>query len=123
MIQVTAHMRILAAVTPVDFRKGIDGLCAVCRQELQSDPFTGTLFVFVNRRRSALRILYYDGQGFWLCHKRLSWGRSPWRLRSGVCRELAAKQLAALLWNEDPFGHQVAMEDFHPLVPTFFDSL
>lgn len=122
MIQVTAHMRILAAVTPVDFRKGIDGLCAVCRQELQSDPFTGTLFVFVNRRRSALRILCYDGQGFWLCHKRLSKGRFPWRLRSGVCRELAAQQLLALLWNEDPFGHQVA-EDFHPLVPTFFDSL
>jgi len=121
MIQITAHMRILAAAAPVDFRKGIDSLCALCRQELQSDPFTGTLFVFVNRGRTALRILVYDGQGFWLCHKRLSKGRFAWRFLSGVTRELAAQQLLALLWNEDPYGHQAA-EDFRPVTPTFFGS-
>lgn len=121
MIQITAHMRILAAVAPVDFRKGIDGLCALCRQELQSDPFTGIMFVFVNRRRTALRTLVYDGQGFWLCHKRLSKGRFPWRFFSGISRELAAQQLMALLWNEDPFGCQ-AREAFRPVAPTFFRS-
>jgi transposase len=49
MIQLTAHMRIMVAVSPVDFRKGIDGLAAVCRQVLHSDPFSGTVFVFINK--------------------------------------------------------------------------
>ena len=64
LIQVTAQMRILLAVDPVDFRKGIDGLARVCRQELESDPFSGRMFVFGNRRRTAIKVLMYDGQGF-----------------------------------------------------------
>ena len=60
MIQVTPHMRIVVAVEPVDFRKGIDGLAAVCRKELESDPFCGAIFVFVNKSRQALRLLVYD---------------------------------------------------------------
>ena len=75
MIQITPQMRIFLAVEPVDFRKGIDGLAAVCRLRLQSDPFSGALFVFRNRRATAIRILVFDGQGYWLCHKRLSTGR------------------------------------------------
>ena len=75
MIQITPHMRILVAVDPIDFRAGIDGLVGVCRQRLGADPFSGTLFVFRNRAGSALKILVYDGQGFWLCQKRLSSGR------------------------------------------------
>ena len=46
MIQITPQMRILLAVQPVDFRKGIDGLAALCRQALLGDPLSGTLFVF-----------------------------------------------------------------------------
>ena len=75
MIQITPQMRILVAVEPVDFRKGIDGLAALCRQVLASDPLGGTLFVFCSRRRHAIKFLTYDGQGFWLCQKRLSQGR------------------------------------------------
>jgi transposase len=75
MIQVTPQMRILVALEPTDFRRGIDGLCRVCKQELAGDPFSGTLFVFRNRRRTAVKILVYDGQGFWLCQKRISTGR------------------------------------------------
>jgi len=67
MIQITAHMRILLAVEAVDFRKGIDGLAGVCRQVLDSDPFSGYLFIFGNRRGTSIKILVYDGQGFWLC--------------------------------------------------------
>jgi len=62
MIQITAQMRILVAVEPVDFRCGIDGLAALCRQRLQADPFCGTLFVFRNRKGSAIRVLAYDSQ-------------------------------------------------------------
>ena len=73
MIQLTPHMRILVAVQPIDFRVGIDGLAAICTQRLQADPFSGALFVFGNRARTAIKILVYDGNGYWLCHKRLSY--------------------------------------------------
>jgi len=72
MIQITPHMRILVAVEPIDFRAGIDGLVGACRQRLQADPFSGALFVFGNRARTAIKILVYDGQGFWLCQNQLS---------------------------------------------------
>ena len=51
----------------MDFRNGIDGLARVYQEQLQADPFSGRLFVFRNRRRTALKILAYDGRGFWLC--------------------------------------------------------
>jgi transposase len=63
MIQIAPQMRILLAVEPVDFRKGIDGLAALCRQALASDPLSGTLFVFCSRRRQAIKCLSYDGYG------------------------------------------------------------
>ncbi|MBI4526524.1 MAG: IS66 family insertion sequence element accessory protein TnpB, partial [Deltaproteobacteria bacterium] len=59
----------------VDFRNGIDGLARVCKQVLRADPFSGCLVVFRNRRGTAIKVLTYDGQGFWLAHKRLSSGR------------------------------------------------
>src|SRR5204863_7378930 len=74
MIQITPHMRILVAVEPVDFRRGIDGLAAVCRQILNTDPMSGALVVFISRRRHAIKCLVYDSQGFWLCQKRVSKG-------------------------------------------------
>jgi transposase len=77
MIQLTAHMRIFVAKHPVDFRKGIDGLSAVCTQVLKQDVYAGGVFVFRARNRHAVRILVYDGQGMWLITKRLSKGRFP----------------------------------------------
>ena len=59
MIQVTPQMRVLVAIEPVDFRRGIDGLASVCRSVLRSDPFTGTIFVFRNRRSNAVKLLVY----------------------------------------------------------------
>jgi len=79
MLPITPRMKILVAVEPVDFRKGIDGLASLCKQLLQQDPFEGTVFVFRNRRGTAIKALVYDGQGFWLCQKRLSEGRFRWR--------------------------------------------
>ena len=78
MIQIASQLRILVAVEPVDFRKGIDGLAGVCRKVLASDPFSGYVFVFRNRRGTSIKLLVYDGQGFWLAHKRLSQGRFSW---------------------------------------------
>ena len=74
MIQITPHMRILLATRPADFRKGIDGLAALCRKQLQSDPFCGTLFVFFNRVRDRVKILFWDQDGFCIWYKRLEVG-------------------------------------------------
>ncbi len=78
MLQITPQMKILVAVEPADFRRGIDGLARLCQETLEHDPFVGAVFVFRNRKATALKLLMYDGQGFWLCHKRLSQGRFPW---------------------------------------------
>src|SRR3990172_5223009 len=85
MIQITPQMRVLVAVEAADFRRGIDGLAQLCRVVLQVDPFAGAVFVFRNRRRTAIKLLVYDGQGFWLCHKRCSKERLRfWPARPGV---------------------------------------
>lgn len=99
MIQVTPHMRILVAREPLDLRKGIDGTAAVCRQVLAEEPMSGTLFVFRNRARTMVRILVYDGQGFWLMTKRLSQGRFRHWCSSGSKsgESAAAYQLVSLL--------------------------
>jgi transposase len=102
MIQVSATMRIFVAVAPADFRKGIDGLAAVCRQQLQQDPMSGCVFVFRNRKATAIKILLYDGQGFWLCQKRLSQGRfAYWPSGDLATRTLQAHQLQVLLAGGD----------------------
>jgi transposase len=104
MIQITAHMRLLLAVEPVDFRKGIDGLAGLCRNVLNLDPFSGYMFVFRNRRATAIKILVYDGQGFWLCQKRLSKGKFVWWPdgKQEITRQLDAHELQLLIWNADP---------------------
>ena len=103
MMALSAHVRVLVCVAAVDFRKGIDGLARVCREVLSTDPFSGTVFVFRNRRGTAIKILAYDGQGFWLCQKRLSEGRfRHWPDGAGATqRELLAHQLQVLLAGGD----------------------
>jgi transposase len=112
MIQITPQMRILVAVEAVDGRKGIDSLARLCQERLQTYPFSGCLFVFRSRRITAIRILVYDGQGFWLAQKRLSKGRFRWwpegRNTREVARSLAAHQLQVLLAAGDPTATQAA---------------
>ena len=110
MIQITPQMRILLAVQPADFRKGIDGLAQVCRQVLKKDPFSGYVFIFRNKRATAIKVLMYDGQGFWLCQKRLSKGRFKWWPTYGnsCLRQLAVHELQLLIWNGRPHQTQVA---------------
>jgi transposase len=95
-------MRIFVATEPADFRRGIDGLAALCRQRLEQDPMSGCAFVFRNRRGTAIKILLYDGQGFWLCQKRLSQGRfMHWPIGEAPTRALEAHQLQVLLAGGD----------------------
>ncbi len=96
MIPTSPTMRILVATEPVDFRKGIDGLAAICRKKLEQDPMNGCAFVFRNRKGTAVKILLYDGQGYWLCQKRLSAGRFPhWPSSNSPLRTLQSHQLTA----------------------------
>ena len=110
MIQITPQMRVLVSVEAVDFRKGIDGLARLCRDKLNADAFSGCLFVFRNRSGTAVKILVYDGQGFWLCQKRLSAGRFRWwptRAEDGV-PSLESFQLQVLLAGGNPTAAQGA---------------
>jgi transposase len=104
MIQITPQMHVVAAVEPVDFRRGIDGLARLCKDVLKHDPMSGWVFVFRNRAATAVKILVYDGQGFWLCHKRLSNGKfSWWPSAKGVAtKTLAAYQMQVLLSAGNP---------------------
>ena len=103
MLALSPSQRILLAVNAVDFRNGIDGLIGLCRQQLGENPLLGTLFVFTNRRHTALKLLIYDGQGFYLILKRFSQGRLRWWPDGNQpCHELAVRELAVLLWNGHP---------------------
>lgn len=104
MIQVTAQTRVLVSIEPIDFRAGIDRLCRICQAQLSSDPFSGTLYIFRNRQATAIKILAYDGQGFWLCQKRLSSGRfRHWPVHAGSAQHpLLAHELHVLLMAGDP---------------------
>lgn len=108
MIQIAPHMRILVAVEAVDFRKGIDGLARVCKEALAADAFCGCLFVFRNRRRTAIKILTYDSRGFWLCQMRLSAGRFRfWPESAGkAAKAVEAHELQVLLAGGDPSSVQ-----------------
>ena len=110
MIQITPHMRILVAVEPTDFRRGMDGLARVCKDVLKHDPLSGCVFVFRNRPATAVKILVYDGQGFWLCHKRLSSGKFSWWPTADVAaaKTLAAHELQVLLAAGNPQATQAA---------------
>jgi len=109
MLQLTPQSRVFLAVEPADFRRGIDGLAALCRQRLGENPMDGAIFAFRNRRGTSLKLLCYDGQGFWLCQKRLSQGRLTWWPSSQQASErLLARELQILLWNANPKAVELA---------------
>jgi len=110
VIQLTPQMRFFVAVESADFRKGIDGLCGLCRSVLKTNPITGAVFVFRNKRRTAIKILVYDGQGYWLCHKRLSSGKFNWwpQADDSNVSQLAVHELQLLIWNGNPEFAEVA---------------
>ncbi len=97
-------------VEPADFRKGIDGLAGLCKNVLKEDPFSGYMFVFMNKKKTAIKILMYDGQGFWLCQKRLSKGRFKWwpGKKGEKLIRLFVHELQLLIWNGNPHSAKIA---------------
>ena len=111
MLQLVPQSRIFVAIEPADFRKGIDALSGVCRQHLAHNPLDGAVYVFRNRARTSIRVLVHDGQGFWLCTKRLSRGRLHWWPTSDTAScPLSARELTIMLWNGDPSAAAMAQD-------------
>ncbi len=109
MLQITPHQTILLGIKPVDFRRGIDGLAGLCQTQLGQDPFSGKLFVFTNRRKTSVKIIVYDGQGYFLCQKRFSQGKLAWwpSADQSPSYELLASQLQILLYQGIPEGAKI----------------
>jgi len=98
MIHLTSETEIFFCVQPADFRKGIDGLAAVCIHQLKVQPRSGALFVFINRNKTMVRTLTYDGNGFWLMTKRLSKGKfKAWPAKQSDLTHCSAITLRKLL--------------------------
>ena len=99
MLYLTSNTKIWMATQPVDFRRQLDGLIALCENQFHLDPRSGSLFVFINRSRTMIRVLHYEEGGYWLATKRLSRGRySLWPLKSGkAINEHHASELARVL--------------------------
>ena len=97
MIGVSAATRVFVALGPVDLRQSFNGLYAAVQQKLNQDPLSGHLFVFSNRSRNRLKLLYWDGSGLWVCAKRLEKGRFSWPEGSGASASLRTEELTALV--------------------------
>lgn len=75
MLSIPGSLRVFIATGPVDFRKSHDGLAALVEHALLEKPLSGNLFVFTNKRADRIKLLYWDGDGYVLWHKRLEVGR------------------------------------------------
>jgi len=78
MLSFAGSLKVFVALEPADMRKGFNGLHALVTEKLGEDPRQGALFVFINRRRTRLKILCWDGTGLWVCTKRLEQGTFSW---------------------------------------------
>ena len=103
MLQITPHHRFFLGVEPLDFRKGIDAIAGYCKNKLQTYPMSGAWFIFINRKKTAVKLLVYDGQGFWLCMKRFSQVRlALWPKNLMPTQSISAQHLQILLYQGDP---------------------
>ena len=108
MIQIAPHSKIYICATPIDFRNGIDGLIGLSKTLLFVDPFSGVTVLFKNRSSNSVKILSYDGQGFWLHQKRLSEGRFKWWPKDGTSKiDITSHELYIFLANGNPTKAEV----------------
>jgi transposase len=91
--------KVFVATGAVDMRKGFEGLYGLVRDVLGRDPLSGHLFLFANRSRTRLKLLFWDGSGLWVCAKRLEKGRFRWpEKREGEASVgMRQEELAALV--------------------------
>jgi transposase len=97
MLNVPASVAIFLHMAPTDMRKGIDGLSGIVRGEFAGDPLDGSLYLFVNRRGDRLKILHWDGSGFWIYYRVLEQGTFEVPRSTEQRMQIDATQLAMLL--------------------------
>ena len=95
----TRGLRVCLAVEPADLRRGFEGLASLVRERLKEDERSSQIFVFTNKRRNRLKILYFDGTGTWVLAKRLERGTFSWpkASRSGQVKLSLAPEALAML--------------------------
>lgn len=102
MMTFGATQRIYLAVEPVDMRKQFNGLWALAQEKLREDPFSGALFVFTNKDRTRVKLVWWDGTGVWVAAKRLEKGRFSWPALNGLAKvDLEPAALTMLLGGID----------------------
>lgn len=99
MLSFTGSLKIFVALEPCDMRAGANTLQAWVSGRLQEDARSGALFVFTNKRRSLLKVLYWDGTGLWIMSKRLEEGTFSWptNLEKGATKLKLAPEAFAML--------------------------
>ena len=97
MLSVPPAVSIFLCTQPTDMRKGFDGLSGIVRGAFGADPLDGSLYLFVNRRRDRIKILHFDGSGYWLYYKLLEAGTFEVIASEGTCVQIDATQFAMLL--------------------------
>lgn len=103
MISVSPKHRVFLAIEPIDFRCGIEAISRLCQRQFNQDPFLGHYYIFRNKRKTSIKLLYYDTQGFCLFQKRLSTGRfEHWPTTNNPLVTLTSAQLQVLLSNGNP---------------------
>jgi transposase len=103
MIIDLSRVRIYVRPGSTDLRKAVNGLSAIVQEDMEQDPFSGSVYLFCNRERKLLKAVYWDKTGFWLSQKRLEEERYPWPQTSDAVRELSSEELLMLLSGIDFF--------------------
>ncbi len=97
MLGLSSYVRYHMCCTLVDMRKGFDGLAGLVRNYLNQNPQTGDVFVFLNKPKTHIKLLYWDGDGFAIFYKRLEQGRFDFLTNDSVSRELKREELLLVL--------------------------
>ena len=97
MLSIPATISIFLYTQPTDMRKGFDGLSGIVRGAFGGDPLDGSLFLFINRRRDRIKMLHFDGSGYWLYYKLLEAGTFEVIASEDTCVQIDSTQLAMLL--------------------------
>jgi transposase len=97
VLSVTSATRVLVATTAVDLRGSFNRLYCLVVEQLKGDPLSGHLFVFTNSRRNRIKVLYWDGDGLWVCAKRLEGGRFTWPVSENGQVSLRGEEFSALI--------------------------
>src|SRR5438034_3837854 len=97
MLSPSTATRIFVALEPVDMRQHFNGLYARVQTVLEQDPLSGHYFLFTNKSRNRLKILFFDGSGLWIFSKRLEKGTFGWPQGEGSSKRLRPEELSLLV--------------------------